>query len=311
VALLYAAFFGYTTSLLLRPGSGQTSASGSRAQETELTARVLSRPYGQLLVGTVGAVLLGAGLGFGYQAVTTNFQERLKRERMRPALWRVATVLGAVGSWARAVVLVLVGVFVIAAAVTFDPRKARGLDASLRTLAGQPYGPYLLGAIALGLVCYGGVCAAGDHVPQGLSSSRLATGRAHEPAQPGVRLVAMAAIPARAALASGLPLHPLRRPTGHQPTAKELAEQPRLLVQAGQQLGQHAWCCSCSLRAWRSPGTSIPCCWARCCRSWPNWALLRVHAGDGVLSGLLVNVGGGIGGDLLERPIASSLEMPS
>jgi Domain of Unknown Function (DUF1206) len=155
VALLYAALFVYTTSLLLRPGSGQTSASGSRAQETELTARVLSWPYGQLLVGTAGGVLVIAGVGFAYQAVTTNFQERLERERMRPAVWWVATALGAVGSWARAVVLALVGVFVTAAAVTFDPRKARGLDASLRTLAGQPYGPYLLGAIALGLACYG------------------------------------------------------------------------------------------------------------------------------------------------------------
>jgi hypothetical protein len=67
----------------------------------------------------------------------------------------VATVLGAVGSWARAVVLVLVGVFVCSAAVTFDPRKARGLDAALRTLADRPYGPYLLGAVALGLACYG------------------------------------------------------------------------------------------------------------------------------------------------------------
>jgi hypothetical protein len=73
LALLYAAFFGYTTSLLLRPGSGQQSAAGSRAQETELTARVLSWPYGRLLVGAVGAVLVLAGLGFAYQAVTTNF----------------------------------------------------------------------------------------------------------------------------------------------------------------------------------------------------------------------------------------------
>jgi hypothetical protein len=156
VALVYAAFFVYTTSLLLRPGSGQQSASGSRAQETELTARVLSWPYGRLLVGTVGAILVVAGLGFAYQAVTTNFQDRLKRDRMRPAVWWTATVLGAVGSWARAVVLALVGVFVIAAAVTFDPGKARGLDTSLRTVAEQPYGPWLLGAVALGLVCYGG-----------------------------------------------------------------------------------------------------------------------------------------------------------
>jgi len=155
VALLYAALFIYTSSLLLRPGSGQQTASGSRAQETELTARVLSWPYGQLLVGAVGGVLLLARLGFGYQAVTTNFQERLKREQIRPAVWRAATTLGAVGNWARAMVLVLVGVFVISAAVTFDPRKARGLDAALRTLADRPYGPYLLGAVALGLVCYG------------------------------------------------------------------------------------------------------------------------------------------------------------
>jgi hypothetical protein len=77
---------------------------------------------------------------------------------MRPAVWWTATVLGAVGSWARALVLVLVGVFVIAAAVTFDPDKARGLDASLRTVAEQPYGPWLLGAVALGLVCYGPMC---------------------------------------------------------------------------------------------------------------------------------------------------------
>jgi hypothetical protein len=155
LALLYAAFFIYTASLLLRPRSGQQSASGSRAQETELTAQVLSWPYGQLLVGGVGVVLLIAGVGFGYQAVSTNFQDRLKRDRMGPGIWRTATVLGAVGSWARAMALVLVGVFIISAAVTYDPDKARGLDASLRTLADQPYGPWLLGAVALGLVCYG------------------------------------------------------------------------------------------------------------------------------------------------------------
>jgi hypothetical protein len=155
LALLYAAFFIYTASLLLRPRSGQQSASGSRAQETELTAQVLSWPYGQLLVGGVGVVLLIAGVGFGYQAVSTNFQDRLKRDRMGPGIWRTATVLGAVGSWARAMALVLVGVFIISAAVTYDPGKARGLDASLRTLADQPYGPWLLGAVALGLVCYG------------------------------------------------------------------------------------------------------------------------------------------------------------
>jgi hypothetical protein len=155
IAVLYLAFSLYAASLVVRPQSGQASTTGAHRQETELTARMLSWPFGQLLVGMVGAVLVAAGLGFGYQAVTTNFQDRLKKEQMRPAVWRAATVIGAVGSWARAVALVLVGIFVLSAALTFEPGKARGLDASLRAVADQPYGPYLLAALALGLSCYG------------------------------------------------------------------------------------------------------------------------------------------------------------
>ena len=155
IAVVYLAFCGYAASLVLRPQSGQPSAAGAHRQETELTARVLGWPFGQLLVGTVGAVLVVAGVGFGYQAVTTNFQERLKQQQMPRAMWRAATVLGAIGSFSRAVTLALVGVFVVSAAVTFNPRRARGLDASLRAVADQPYGLYLLAGVAVGLVCYG------------------------------------------------------------------------------------------------------------------------------------------------------------
>jgi hypothetical protein len=44
---------------------------------------------------------------------------------------------------------------VVAAAVTFDPDKARGMDAALRQVAAQPYGPWLLSLMALGLMCFG------------------------------------------------------------------------------------------------------------------------------------------------------------
>jgi uncharacterized membrane protein len=155
VAVVYLAFAAYAASLVVRPQSGQASAGGVHRQEVELTARVLGWPFGQVLVGAVGVALVGAGMGFGYQAATTNFQERLKHEEMPSAVRRAATVTGVVGSWARAIVLALVGVFVGWAAISFNPRRARGLDASLRTVAHQPYGPYLLVAVALGLACYG------------------------------------------------------------------------------------------------------------------------------------------------------------
>jgi uncharacterized protein DUF1206 len=53
------------------------------------------------------------------------------------------------------VVFGVAGVFLVIAAVTFDPKKAQGLDGSLRKIATTPLGPWLLVAVALGLVIFG------------------------------------------------------------------------------------------------------------------------------------------------------------
>jgi hypothetical protein len=47
---------------------------------------------------------------------------------------------------------------VVVAAVRFRPEEASGLDAGLRALAAQPFGPYLLTVVALGLAVYGVFC---------------------------------------------------------------------------------------------------------------------------------------------------------
>ncbi|GAB3871622.1 DUF1206 domain-containing protein [Dactylosporangium cerinum] len=44
------------------------------------------------------------------------------------------------------------------AAVTNDPGKSRGLDAALHTLVAQPYGKFLLLAVALGVAAFGVYC---------------------------------------------------------------------------------------------------------------------------------------------------------
>jgi hypothetical protein len=36
-----------------------------------------------------------------------------------------------------------------------NPSEAQGLDGALATLASQPFGPYLLGLVAIGLAAYG------------------------------------------------------------------------------------------------------------------------------------------------------------
>jgi hypothetical protein len=62
---------------------------------------------------------------------------------------------GQVGSVAKGVTIGLIGVLVVIAAVRFRPDEAAGLDVALKTLAAQPFGPYLLTIVAIGLAAYG------------------------------------------------------------------------------------------------------------------------------------------------------------
>ena len=52
------------------------------------------------------------------------------------------------------VVFGLVGIFLVKAAVDFDPNKAVGLDGALAKLEQNSYGPYLLGIVAAGLIAF-------------------------------------------------------------------------------------------------------------------------------------------------------------
>jgi hypothetical protein len=68
---------------------------------------------------------------------------------------RAVVAVGAIDSTARGIVVTLAGVLVIEAAATADPAKSTGLDGALRTLVQQAYGPWLLGATAVGLIAFG------------------------------------------------------------------------------------------------------------------------------------------------------------
>jgi hypothetical protein len=48
----------------------------------------------------------------------------------------------------------VIGVFLISAAVHTDAREARGLGGALFTLEQQPYGDWLLAAVASGFLAY-------------------------------------------------------------------------------------------------------------------------------------------------------------
>ena len=122
------------------------------------TQTLLSLPFGQWLVGIVGVgVLLGA-VHQGKQAVTADFRENFALGQMSRIEDTWATRAGRLGHAARAVLYAIIGSFLLQAAWTADADQAGGLGEALDELQEQPYGPWLLAAAGVGLVCYGLYC---------------------------------------------------------------------------------------------------------------------------------------------------------
>lgn len=119
------------------------------------TATLMSFPYGNWLVTLAALGVMGYGVYQCYKGYAAKFRKRLKTGEMseRGALW--ATRSGRFGFIARGIVFLIVGGFLIQAAWYDDSSKAKGLDGALQNLIRQPFGPWLLGGVALGLVAYG------------------------------------------------------------------------------------------------------------------------------------------------------------
>jgi hypothetical protein len=133
------------------------SASSAAGQEAK-SAELMSSSGGRWLVGLAGVALAAVGIGMIIYGLIKRFEKHLRVERMSPGTRKLSRRLGIFGYVAKGVAYGIAGVLLVSAAVTYDPDKARGLDAALRTLAAQPYGGFLLAVVALGIAAFGVFC---------------------------------------------------------------------------------------------------------------------------------------------------------
>ncbi len=131
------------------------AAGGNSNSTQDWTARLLSQPFGQWLVGTVGAFIIGLGFYQFYKAFTAKFRKELNLTQLSDTEHKWVLGISGFGLAARGIVFCVIGFFLIQAARQSDASEARGLGEALQALAQQPYGPWVLGIVALGLVAYG------------------------------------------------------------------------------------------------------------------------------------------------------------
>ena len=152
--LIYAAL-AYSTVRLLAVG-GQSESQNERAHKS--AAMVLGWPAGRVIVAAAGLAIVGVGLWNLYRGLATKFDDKWRTGELSPAVRKWGTRVGVVGHVARFVVFGLVGVFLVKAALDYNPKDAIGIDGALQKLAHASYGPFLLGMTAAGLVAYGLYC---------------------------------------------------------------------------------------------------------------------------------------------------------
>jgi hypothetical protein len=150
MGLVYAGLCVSTILVLM----GRSTSSGTQQQQGA-TARLLALPFGRALVIVIGAGIVVGGFVVIWRAFARKFEKHLAMEKMGPRARTWATGLGIAGNGAGGAVLALVGIFLIQAAATSNPRDSKGLDQTLRTLAQAPFGPELLLIVAAGLAAYG------------------------------------------------------------------------------------------------------------------------------------------------------------
>ena len=137
-------------------GASESQASNQQQKKSDL----MSSTGGRWLVGLIGLVVVGVGIGLVWYGLTKRFERRLNIWQMSSAVRKSTRRLGVVGYVAKGVAYAIAGVLVIAAAVTYDPAKSRGMDGALKTLAGQRYGTWLLMLVAAGIAAFGIYCFA-------------------------------------------------------------------------------------------------------------------------------------------------------
>ena len=148
-AVVFAAL-GYSA------GAAALGAGSSSAQsQQQATSGVLGWPGGRVIVIVAGLVIIGVGVTAIVKGVKKSFAEEIDTSPLSPTLRTAVARLGQVGYIAKGLALGVVGGLLSYATLTFDPQQVQGLDGAMHTILAQPFGRFLLTAVALGFAAFG------------------------------------------------------------------------------------------------------------------------------------------------------------
>ncbi|MGH8233415.1 MAG: DUF1206 domain-containing protein [Rhodanobacteraceae bacterium] len=121
--------------------------------QKHLTAMALRLPGGRWLVGGIGAGIVVFALAQWILACRP--QQDTRMHLADTPLRRPILFLLVLGYVARGALFGFIGTLLIHAAWLYDPSQVAGVAGALQSMRHQPYGRWLLGAVAIGLIGFG------------------------------------------------------------------------------------------------------------------------------------------------------------
>jgi hypothetical protein len=153
-AVAYAILIPPTYNLIFgMPNAAQNGAQG--IQIRNIISTVFLAPFGKWIVGIIGLIILGIGVFQVYKGLHHNFAKQFNPYALTSKQAGVVKIIGRVGTLGRAAVFALVGIFLLFAAYHANPAEVKGIDGALLILMHEPYGAWLLGIVAVGLIAFG------------------------------------------------------------------------------------------------------------------------------------------------------------
>jgi high-affinity Fe2+/Pb2+ permease len=130
--------------------------SNGEEDQQQLIARVFEFPAGQWLVGLAGTVLGFAGLIQIKYVASGEYKQRIDLDSMSHRLQTITKILAWTGYLARTVILLVLGYFLLSAAIHLNPEEAGDTDTAFDFLGSfGTVGHIMFNVVAVGTISYG------------------------------------------------------------------------------------------------------------------------------------------------------------
>lgn len=151
LALIYASLALSAFTIAGMTGSGGGSGGGGSKQGS---AFLLGLPGGRVIVAIVGLLVIAFGVYEAYKGVKKRFNGTLRTAEMSSSVRSATSRIGTAAYVTKGAIWALLGFFFLNSALTYNPQKARGMDAALHQVARQSWGQVVLAFVAAGLLAY-------------------------------------------------------------------------------------------------------------------------------------------------------------